>query len=603
MKLSAPMTPAQLSGAEKTLVIPIYQRLFVWGEKQIGNLLRDLHDSCFKDKNNNKDYHLGVITIHEDEKQQWEIVDGQQRLTFLTLLGCELIHACKNCNATWADCWNKFVWKDEAQKEMRLFFNGRKEDRKDIQNVLETQATFAKFNNPSFERFAECFRRFAENLGYDSLTAFSTYCFNHAAFLVNELPSGYGAEELNLHFEKMNSTGKQLSPLEVVKGKWFAPLAARWNKCMNFDKEFTLNQTEESVNDQEKGKLTLADAIDKNDTYKRVVGKGKKNEDDIPSQSRLVMRPEILALHALCCLYETKKKMDKPLIQRNRLIDTFQKAFCPESGLNVKDFIEELEHYRAWVDKHIVFLQEIEGDLDYAFRSNAEVDGKDKRMMQFQAMLHVSSGEAQEWVLKAYLKLNRGSLSYDALREMENNWHNNDSLDWVNLRYGQISRYWFWKLDYLLWELHQQSPKNDLFKDLAPKEHEVITEYRFRENISIEHLHPQSKEDDQWGRRDNPNSEMHRFGNLAMMSQSGNSAQSDDGIGTKFGRVKDWISAGRLESIKMLLMFHKAAQTAAGWTVEIANNHEREMIDILAPDCKHQRQSNEPTESQEHGNE
>ncbi|MBQ4480248.1 MAG: DUF262 domain-containing protein [Victivallales bacterium] len=257
MKLSAPFTPSSLSITTKKLVIPIYQRLFVWGEEQIGNLLRDLHDSYSNDEN--KDYHLGVITVHEDEEQQWEIVDGQQRLTFLTLLGCELIRACNS-----ESNWNSFIWLDKDKKQLRLFFNGREEDRQDIHYVLCEQK--ATFKNAAFERFSECFRRFVVKANLcDSLGAFSEYCFKHAAFLVNELPSGYGAEELNLHFEKMNSTGRQLSPLEVVKGKWFATLAARWNRCMNFDKVFT-NVPSEGINDNEQGKsLTLKDVFDKND--------------------------------------------------------------------------------------------------------------------------------------------------------------------------------------------------------------------------------------------------------------------------------------------------------------------------------------------------
>ena len=79
---------------------------------------------------------------------------------------------------------------------------------------------------------------------------------------------------------------------------------------------------------------------------------------------------------------------------------------------------------------------------------------------------------------------------------------------------------------------------------------------------------------------------MHRFGNLAMMSVEGNSAQSNDGIGTKFGRVKDWLSAKRLESIKMLLMFKVSGGEEAKWNIENMQTHEEKMIDLLQQDCK-----------------
>ena len=96
MTLSAPITPKSIVSGGKLLSVPIYQRLFVWGEVQIDTLLADLWNA----RNSTADYHLGVITVHENERQQWEIVDGQQRLTFLTLLGCVLA---KKQIADWLD--------------------------------------------------------------------------------------------------------------------------------------------------------------------------------------------------------------------------------------------------------------------------------------------------------------------------------------------------------------------------------------------------------------------------------------------------------------------------------------------------------------------
>ena len=66
------------------LNIPIYQRLFVWEEEQINLLLNDLYNSFTAP--NNPPYYIGIITIVENNGK-WDIVDGQQRLTFLSLFG------------------------------------------------------------------------------------------------------------------------------------------------------------------------------------------------------------------------------------------------------------------------------------------------------------------------------------------------------------------------------------------------------------------------------------------------------------------------------------------------------------------------------------
>lgn len=589
MNLTGPSTPHDMCVGEnesKTLVIPIYQRLFVWGEEQINNLLRDLYTSLQQDKD--KDYHLGVITVHEDKDKpnHLEIVDGQQRLTFLTLLGCEMIRRGKCGDAN----WKSFIWLNYSEKQLRLFFTGREEDRKDIQRLLGMEVDETNdVANAAFVRFSECFKRFALAMPDEELKKFSEYCFSHAAFLTNELPAGYGAEELNLYFEKMNSTGRQLSPLEVVKGKWFSPLAARWNRCMNFDVEFMPEQVSIVETEGEKG-LNLTDVVEGNEKYKRIRDAGKIIESDKTPKDRLLMRPDILALHALVCLYKTKEQQPKPTIQRNRLIETFRKAL-EEDHFSAEEYLTELENYRYWVDKHIVFLEDLEGDLDYAFRVNADVDEKDKDLMkQFQSMLYVSSGENQEWILKAYLESDRGQLSYESLRRMESRWHEEDSLDPTCLIYGRILRYWFWKLDYLLWELHLRDRGNTIFSSLDQPAHDAIHKYRFRDNRSIEHLYPQSQGNANWGTRNDHSAPMHRFGNLAMMSIEGNSSQQDDPIQVKFGRVKAWLESGRLESIKMLLMFYCADTKAEGWTPLVAEDHEKEMLSLLKEDIKRFRQ-------------
>ena len=75
-----------------------------------------------------------------------------------------------------------------------------------------------------------------------------------------------------------------------------------------------------------------------------------------------------------------------------------------------------------------------------------------------------------------------------------------------------------------------------------------------------------------------------------MMSIEGNSSQQDDPIQVKFGRVKAWLESGRLESIKMLLMFYCADTKAEGWTPLVAEDHEKEMLSLLKEDIKRFRQ-------------
>jgi len=66
------------------LSIPEYQRPYVWGEKQIDKLIDDLkdHQEQFADS----PYYLGSVILHAQDGYL-NIIDGQQRLTTLALLG------------------------------------------------------------------------------------------------------------------------------------------------------------------------------------------------------------------------------------------------------------------------------------------------------------------------------------------------------------------------------------------------------------------------------------------------------------------------------------------------------------------------------------
>ena len=589
LNLSPAIKPETIVSTHKELAIPIYQRLFVWGEAQIDMLLNDLWNA----RTSNEDYYLGVITVHENDSQQWEIVDGQQRLTFLTLLGCLL----KKMKCEGRANWNDFIFAGDDVTVPRLFFHGRPEDREDILKYANDSSS--DFSNFAFARFAERFSVFAH--GKDDLHVFSEYCFQHAALLVNELPQTYGPEELNLYFEKMNSTGRQLTPLEVVKGKWFSSYADRWNACMNFDERYKKVKGDAGVRKTSEGSLTLQELL----VGDAPTVESKPTIDSVESSKcRLVMKDEMLALHVLrLCTHDGEIPLN-----RDVLIATFTKAFSEQ---NAEAFIEELEKYRTWIDENIIYLEEDGGQYDYKFRSEAkdncdEDDEKEdvKCMRQFQAMLYAASGESQKWVLEAYVALKKkkdSKLTFDFLRRYD---AQNHELDPSSMCYHKIDRYWFWKLDFIIWEkccLCKKRLEGD--KDYSvslgtgieqsifhfnEKERIAIRTYKFRRNISIEHLHPQSKGDNEgyvgWGSRDNADAPMHQFGNLAMISVNANSAQSDDEIGTKFGRVQDWINDGRLESIKMLLMFKLCGDDKSKWNVDVAMSHGKAMVELLQED-------------------
>lgn len=64
-------------------IVPDYQREYVWTDEQVEQLMADLLDAYNTD--NKKAYFLGTIVTY-DSGSQFELIDGQQRLT--TFLFC-----------------------------------------------------------------------------------------------------------------------------------------------------------------------------------------------------------------------------------------------------------------------------------------------------------------------------------------------------------------------------------------------------------------------------------------------------------------------------------------------------------------------------------
>ena len=68
-------------------VIPIYQRNYDWGERETLQLLEDISD--YAQKNSNQKYYIGsavVFVRNVNGTTYFEMIDGQQRLTTLTIL-------------------------------------------------------------------------------------------------------------------------------------------------------------------------------------------------------------------------------------------------------------------------------------------------------------------------------------------------------------------------------------------------------------------------------------------------------------------------------------------------------------------------------------
>lgn len=72
-------------------IVPDYQREYVWTDKEVHQLLEDIDEQI--DAGSTKEYFIGTVLVSPtDQKNHYEVIDGQQRLTTFFLLLCALRH-------------------------------------------------------------------------------------------------------------------------------------------------------------------------------------------------------------------------------------------------------------------------------------------------------------------------------------------------------------------------------------------------------------------------------------------------------------------------------------------------------------------------------
>lgn len=575
--------------------VPLYQRLFVWEEEQIQRFLEDLWQAS---KRPGEPYYIGILTIYQrpGEQYKWELVDGQQRITALTLLlaSClRLLDAAGADPSTRDQCieWADFLERDGGQAG-RLTYFARDADRKDLEAIRELGVK-ADVTNPQMKLFLNLFGRFATERklsGADDIAAFGKFVYKNVTALLAKLPDTYNIYDLNLHYEKGNAAGKQLESHEILKVRYFGNHAERWNAVADGSKKFDRGTfgggPDGAANSHSEGPdgPTLLEVLGGKGVDEKEKNEPPSHIKAEPEPVRLVMSFPMFLLHVLwICIGNKAPEVEKKMPgfwMTNNLLSTFdevKKCWDEANGGPFADaFLKAMDDYRLWMDKWIIHIENNGGDdrpvspypqddveCEVAFRN---------QLWQFQSMLYVSGGNRQQWVLNAYIKRKVSGESKEALlATLKRQDLSQHPFSISELSYETIDRYWFWKLDYILWEKREQ-----LFTNQEQKN--AVASYIFRRNRSIEHLHPQNPPESvpRW---EEPI--LHSFGNLAMISASFNSQQGADSVGTKFGRFKDQMDRKELQSIKLLCMFNAAEGNEKKWTEDASVEHRDHMIKLL----------------------
>lgn len=471
--------------------VPLYQRSYAWGEQQIDQLLEDLYLAFTKTEKNadgtvkkETHYYLGTLVVMQRAGGVLEVVDGQQRLTTLTLLFRHL-GLISQCNLT-------FENRQSATSFLQAFFG---ENRVCLPTPTTMAAACQRFENYTFEDAENESSTRPYTKAEEMEAGFATFLKDHVFLYQITLP---GRSDVAKYFGVMNNRGVQLADVDVVKSRLMKQVEKkeqdrfheRWDRCADFTRPRTLVEKE---------------------GQKEIPPEHSEARMDFPNFLLVALR-----------LYEDDD--ERIMLDERQLLNMFTLDRCGREGF-AEAFLKHLEEVRDRFDKWF-----IRSDLDdqgnirqWVIRpwdENEEKTADRKKLIALESMLEVTytSRRYRNWVKDAlkYIRESGTGKVTDAgliqhlesfVRERVAKYE--EDPNWLKLGTG-TPHLVLNLLDYLFME--KENPN-----------------YLFRHRSSIEHFMPRDgsfsdKEEESEEKKKELEELKDSIGNLCLMSSSDNSA-------------------------------------------------------------------------------
>lgn len=203
-----------LEGSNKNFIIPVYQRNYNWKKEQCKVLFDDLEDII---KSGFRTHFLGsVVSIYSIGKE-YLVIDGQQRMTTMSLL---LIAMCnvikdfseeKNIITTQEEIKDFLINKHSRDEEKKIKLKPILEDRKAYYGLFEEDIQIDNNSNIGLNYSYFYNRILKDNVCVDDL--FEAI----QRLIIVDIELKNGEDDPQLIFESLNSTGLDLSEADRVR--------------------------------------------------------------------------------------------------------------------------------------------------------------------------------------------------------------------------------------------------------------------------------------------------------------------------------------------------------------------------------------------------
>lgn len=386
-------------------VIPMYQRNFAWDEGEITQLIQDVIDYLPGDQN----YYIGTLVVaerHDARRTVFETIDGQQRLTTLSLLASFLKNRLNGALSWYEQLRIHFENREHSSRTFEAIFKGCfKVD--PSEGLREQDINTAILNG--YRLIAKVLPlKLQENKISDE--KFAAYLFERVQIMRVRVPHD---TDLNHYFEIMNNRGEQLEKHEVLKARMLEVLNSIkdsgkrnashnclhrvWEACANMERYVQLGFATEPRNqlfgEDNWGTFNVADF----DALCEVLGEGDNDEktklslnkiiagegklsvqeddtiDEAPERFNTVINFQNFLLHVL----RVVSGSDIPLDDK-RLLTTFE-AYLRHSGdavAAVKEFIFGLLYCKYLFDQYVIKREFAKGGDGWSLKRFKWIKGR-----------------------------------------------------------------------------------------------------------------------------------------------------------------------------------------------------------------------------------
>lgn len=529
-------------------VIPEYQRSYVWDTDNIQDLLDDLW-FAYKNKPNDE-YFLGSLVLKKTEEKEfneYEVLDGQQRLTTFFLLMAVLKDISKN--KTLKKTFQERVYQEKNEfdyipERVRIVYKIRDNVENFIKEyILVDEGTlnleiekYIESNNTSISHMANAIKEMKSFFSDKDDQDIENFCKFLGGKLVFIYVSTESKEDAFRMFTILNNRGIPLTSADILKSMNIGEVpneeknkyAEKWEEIegylgKDFNRFLSLIRT---ILVKEKANLNLLDEFEKNIYDKELLRKGKDTIDLIESYTdiynKTILEPKLTS-------YEY-----------NNLIAIMN------IGLPSSDWIPPVLFFakKFGYDKLPDFLKKLEFKFTSDWLSQYSSTERIKNMNEILKEIE-KEGQTVD-----------GLLNNDELFKI-----NKDNLE------NALNRNDFYRKKYARYILLK-------YEFLKSSNTALISNYK---NISIEHILPQNpNENSQW-RNDFTKDEIedlkHNLGNLILINGKKNASLGN----LDFAEKKEKYFKERIDIFPSGKIFLQQSE----WKPQSIKNRQEEVIKVL----------------------